>query len=318
MWTTADVPAENQFSYWRDAVCGAFVPLEPEGRNGRFSGRIESVSGSSMKVSCVTAESHPVNLTRRGVNLQTDTSFFANLLVEGTIFVEQFGVRAKVDAGDIYLLDTAAPFSVDFATPFKIMCVTLNETMLRPRLGPGGQLASPLVRGDKGTGRLTSQYIRNILAADPSAALEIEDLTALHLSSLLGRAVTGLDELGEQGTNRSVRNRASLDRIKCFVDIHLAAPDLSAQNVSDALNMSRSHLYAVMAEAGETFSTYLRNRRLDECRQSILDMPDKTIAEIAYSWGFQDQSSFSRMFKARFGISPREGRRSGYEQRVGG
>ena len=313
VWTTADVPAENQFSYWRDAVCGAFVPLEPEGRNGRFDGRIESVSGRSMKVSSVTAESHPVNLTRRGVNLQTDTSFFANLLVEGTIFVEQFGVRAKVGASDIYLLDTAAPFAVEFATPFKIMCVTLNETLLRPRLGPGGQPASPLVRGDKGTGRLTAQYIRNILAADPTAALEVEDLAALHLSSLLGRSVTGIDEFGgDDGGKRTAKNRASLERIRGFIDANLADSDLCAQTASDALNMSRSHLYAVMAEAGETFSTYLRNRRLDECRRSIQDMPDKTIAEIAFAWGFQDQSSFSRMFKARFGISPREGRHGGH------
>jgi len=265
-----------------------------------------------MKVSRVAADSHPVNLTRRGVNLQTETSFFANLLLEGTIFVEQFGVRAKVGAGDIYLLDTAAPFAVEFATPFKIMCVTLNETLLRPRLGPGGQPASPLVRGDKGTGRLTAQYIQNILAADPGAALEIEDLAALHLSSLLGRAVTGNDEhLSEDGVRRVAKSRASLERIKCFIDANLADTGLSAQSTCDALNMSRSHLYAVMAEVGETFSTYLRNRRLDECRRSIRDMPNKTIAEIAYAWGFQDQSSFSRMFKTRFGISPREGRQGG-------
>jgi AraC family transcriptional activator of tynA and feaB len=309
VWTTADVPAEKQFSYWRDAVCGAFVPLEPEGRNGRFSGRIESVSGRSMSVSSVTADSHPVNLTRRGVNLQTDTSYFANLLVEGTIFVEQFGVKAKVSAGDIYLLDTSAPFAVEFATPFNILCVTLNETLLRPRLGSGGQAATPLVRGDKGTGRLTAQYIQNILAADPDAALEIEDLAASHLSSLLGRAISGADDRNADETaKRASRNRASLDRIRDFIDAHLADAELNPQSTSDALNMSRSHLYAVMAEAGETFSTYVRNRRLDECRRSISDMPDKTIAEIAYAWGFQDQSSFSRMFKTRFGISPREGR----------
>ncbi|SME91151.1 transcriptional regulator, AraC family [Tistlia consotensis] len=309
VWTTEGIPEAEQFAYWRDAVCDAFVPLEPEGRPERFSGRIESFHGQDLQVSSVAAEGHPVNLTRRGVHRQGNTYFFANLLLYGSVFVEQFGVGARVEPGDIYLLDTASPFAVQFASRFKILCVTLDEAMLRPRLGSGGRLSSPVIRGNRGAGQLTAQYIRNVIAPDPVAVLDVQDLAAVHLSSLLVRAASGEAEAeGEEGLARSNRGRASLERIKGFVDAHLAEPGLSVQGVCSALNMSRSHLYGVMAEAGETFSGYLRDRRLDECRRSILAAPDKTIAEIAYAWGFQDQSSFTRMFKARFGVTPRQAR----------
>ena len=308
VWTTEGIRPSEQFNYWRDAVCGAFVPLEPEGCDGQFNGRIESIEGQSLTVSSVAADGHPVFLTPRGVNKQSDTCFFANLLVYGSINVEQFGRQGMVNTGDLYLLDTASPFSVTFTSPFKILCVTLEETVLRPRLGSGGQPMNTILRGDRGTGRLTAQYIQNILASDPEAVLDIEDLASVHLASLIGRAAVAKSDDDRHGPGSAARNHLSMERIRTFIDAHLAEPSLSAVSVSEALNMSRSHLYAVMADAGETFSNYVRVRRLEECRKNIQTMPTKTIAEIAYGWGFQDQSSFTRMFKNRFGVTPRQAR----------
>ncbi len=48
--------------------------------------------------------------------------------------------------------------------------------------------------------------------------------------------------------------------------------------------------------------------RLEACRTQLSRERNRreSISEIAYRWGFSDQAQFSRHFKARFGITPRD------------
>ncbi len=48
-------------------------------------------------------------------------------------------------------------------------------------------------------------------------------------------------------------------------------------------------------------------RRLEHCRKELSCYgPSKNITEIAYRWGFNDSAHFSRSFKNRYGISPKQ------------
>jgi AraC family transcriptional regulator, positive regulator of tynA and feaB len=49
--------------------------------------------------------------------------------------------------------------------------------------------------------------------------------------------------------------------------------------------------------------------RLEACRKALRDQPGRSISEIAWGWGFNDLSHFTKSFRARFGLSPREWRR---------
>jgi AraC-like DNA-binding protein len=48
--------------------------------------------------------------------------------------------------------------------------------------------------------------------------------------------------------------------------------------------------------------------RLERCRRDLLDprLADRSIASIAFGWGFGDLSGFNRAFRAAFGATPRE------------
>jgi AraC-like DNA-binding protein len=55
---------------------------------------------------------------------------------------------------------------------------------------------------------------------------------------------------------------------------------------------------------------YLTELRLSASRDRLRQRTDLSITEIAYACGFQDPNNFSRLFKRRFGLSPREWRGS--------
>lgn len=302
-WTTQDVHSDEQFAYWREAICNAFVPLQPEGEQGSFEGRIDSVALRSLHASVVEADAHPVHLTRRGVHGQNAVSFFANLVLDGEVTVEQFGETTCVRPGDIYLLDTASAFTVTFGSRFRIFCVTLPEHTLRPRMGSLGRPATSVLRGDCGSGRIASLYMQALESIDPRELSDMQDMAADQLSALIARAVSRSPD--EPGAEKRAGHRGALQRILAHIDAHLADPTLSPETASQALRMSRSYLYQILGEAGQTFAGYVRDRRLDECHRSLRTNRHASVLEIAARWGFHDQSSFARMFKARFGCTPR-------------
>ena len=306
-WSTEVVDETEQFSYWFDAVCGAFGPLQPEGGARRFEGRMQAMPLRSLHVSSLEADAHSVHLTRKGIQRQGEIRFFVNMLVEGEISVEQFGECSRVRPGDIYLLDTASPFNVNFESRFRIFCLTIPEDVLRRRLGTLGRPAISVLRGDQGVGRIVSQYMKALDAIDPDELESLQDIASDHLSTLISRAVNRNDAPPQPTTTQS-RLKATLQRILAYIEENLSDETLSVDSACQALRISRSHLYQALASNGLTFAGYVRNRRLDECHRSLQRNRHLPISDIAARWGFADQSSFTRMFKARFGQTPRMAR----------
>ena len=68
---------------------------------------------------------------------------------------------------------------------------------------------------------------------------------------------------------------------------------------------------ALLSQQGTSLERLIVSRRLDRCRRALEDPAQghRAIGEIAYDWGFGNQSHFNRRFKAEFGCSPSDYRR---------
>jgi AraC-like DNA-binding protein len=97
-----------------------------------------------------------------------------------------------------------------------------------------------------------------------------------------------------------------LESAKRHVESRLADPRLDAASAAAALRISERTLEGVFAEAGLSFAAYVRRRRLQQCREALFVTPARSIADIAFAWGFNSLSSFYRGFVAEFGMSPGE------------
>ncbi|WP_245529214.1 helix-turn-helix domain-containing protein [Brucella ovis] len=84
---------------------------------------------------------------------------------------------------------------------------------------------------------------------------------------------------------------------------------LDPDRIARACGISTRYLHELFKDTGQTVRHWIREQRLAACREALED-PDniQTAAEIAYSWGFNDQTQFSRAFKAQFGLPPGEHR----------
>lgn len=89
-----------------------------------------------------------------------------------------------------------------------------------------------------------------------------------------------------------------------YIDEHLSDSDLSIEDLSEAMNLSRAQLYAkIKALTGRAPVEHLRSARLRRGRE-LLETTELSISEISYKVGFTAPSYFSKCFKDEYNISP--------------
>jgi AraC-like DNA-binding protein len=121
-------------------------------------------------------------------------------------------------------------------------------------------------------------------------------------------ATTGL---GRDDLAREPLRHTLLHRVMAYVRLHLADQDLSATRIAAEHHVSVRQLYLTLSAGGISLGDWIRAERLEECKRELASpaRDHMTIEAIAYRWGFASAPHFSRVFKAAYGVSPREWRR---------
>jgi len=97
-----------------------------------------------------------------------------------------------------------------------------------------------------------------------------------------------------------------LNNILKYIEANLSEPELSVEDLSKHVGMSRASLYYKVRElTGLSPNEYLRSVKLEKAAV-LLESSGHNVAQIAYMTGFGTPSYFTRMFKAKFGILPSE------------
>jgi AraC-like DNA-binding protein len=111
----------------------------------------------------------------------------------------------------------------------------------------------------------------------------------------------------------ALRPDLQLAALLTYCSRHLSNPDLSPQAVAAHFGISVRTLHLRFAQLGRTFGRWVLGQRLDACRIALRDPGQRGagIAEIAYRCGFNDLSHFYKVFRTRFGTTPREWRNGG-------
>lgn len=136
--------------------------------------------------------------------------------------------------------------------------------------------------------------------------IELESAGYALYASLMKRAVaTGADGEAE------LLSSPDLHRLLPLLD-HMERHRKEAMTrgeMAEYMNLSPQRLHTLFkGSLGLSPGEYLRRLRLEGARQS-LDDRSKTVAQVASEFNYCDPYHFSKQFKARYGLSPRDYRR---------
>jgi transcriptional regulator GlxA family with amidase domain len=106
---------------------------------------------------------------------------------------------------------------------------------------------------------------------------------------------------------------ARLSQARRLIARHLQSPDLAPAMVADLLGVSVRHLHMLFEAAEKSFSQTVTDERLKRSRRLLRETPERLIADIATSCGFESLATYYRVFNAAYGIAPGDFRARGAE-----
>jgi transcriptional regulator GlxA family with amidase domain len=101
-------------------------------------------------------------------------------------------------------------------------------------------------------------------------------------------------------------------RVLAYIRAHLDDPDLSHPQVAAVHHMAPRTLSRLFENEPFSVAGYIRTNRLLAVRRDLGDplMARRSIAAIAARWGFPEQAHFTRAYRAEFGVTPSQARRT--------
>ncbi|MGM4895870.1 acetamidase/formamidase family protein [Tardiphaga sp. 709] len=221
-----------------------------------------------------------------------------------------------VAVGHLLLLPRKGYWSVAFQRDMRAVVLSVTSDPLHSRRASAPAIADVQVVGPGGFGdvfaRMMEQAARNLETLSDAEWSAI----AQSLADLLPTFTRQLAEPTADLNSGTATKAATLHRLCQTIERRLDDADLTPAKVAQAEGISERYLQKLFEGTGSSFTHYLRERRLQRTWADLSNPSEAhhSISEIAFRAGFNDSAHFSRTFRHRFGLSPREFRQNEAER----
>ena len=311
-YSTRDLPQSAKLGYWNDVVSEVFSPMEtkPADRDS-FNAEVEAVKLGRFWLANPRSTPAIINRLPGHVVKTRDRRYFLHMQMEGRIGVKQDGREALLNVGDLVLTDSAMPYTLSFNENCSTLVMILTANDLINRLPAPDDLLGVKLPGDSGLSQTAAGMLQGVWQQARTGLPEsLGDTLAESILDVFAASWLATDNVRVAESAVSISRRIQIRR---FVEANLRDPELSARTVAAAFGISPRYLHIIFSTGDETVSNLILRRRLEECAKQLRDRvwSKRTITEIAFGWGFNNATHFARVFRERYGLSPREYRAAG-------
>ncbi len=302
------IDTSERAAAWRGGARAYFPGLSLKDLSLRPS--LGSISGTRFGAGhlwCILSPPLQVSYDPLAGSLEHSQTFSLMLQLSGATLASQDGRAAMMRPGEMCVIDTRQPFelSIDGLLSHFIVLQMPRPAVLSRNPSLERHTAQVFDANDSGT-----RLLRNLLlsTAETTPSLR-EDQRGSALSALI-------QLLGMQRIDRETDTSGSNWRFRAalaYIENSLADPQLTATKVAEAQGVSRRRLDQIMVAAtGIPLSSQIWLRRLEQAASDLRDprYASKTVTQIAFAAGFEDVAHFTRAFKRRYCVPPREWRKA--------
>lgn len=293
---------------WERAISATYYLQEVRSaRDGDFHGRLAVQPVGAVSLSRIV--SSPVTYRRRPQQIAAHAEGYhlVTIPLRGHLFFRQEAAEAHCPAHCFLTERGDLPYELHQPGDNELLVLRLPESLLDGFLPRGHAFEGRRIGRPGGFAGLFIDVARSAMANGDGLDPVRSPVVARHLLELLALALTE----GERNTEsaESAVASAHLRRIKAAIRRRLAEPDVTPARIAAECGLSVRYLHRLFAGAGTTMGRWMVEQRLVAADGALRDPRNRaSLATVAQSHGFFDQSQFCRHYKRRFGRTPGETR----------
>lgn len=216
----------------------------------------------------------------------------------GKLTVDHHAHPRSLVAGDIFVACAWHPMALAGAGRVDMLVITLPGWWSMQRFMDKFQVLPDLFIGnDYFAAPLIADLAQLILELDEGDTQAIPQALTM-LADLLRTALAA----GKNAEGVMPRARGRMGEILWFIAQNLEQRGLSAADAAKNLKCSVRTVYNTCAAHGTSFGALVTETRLVAAQYQLVRTQGR-ISQVAYEVGFSSLSHFSRLFKARFGVT---------------
>jgi acetamidase/formamidase/AraC-like DNA-binding protein len=292
-------PGDIRGDMWRAVLAELHLhSVALEGDNGRYSGAILRGDRDGVILARLVASSQILSSMP-----QRSRMLMGMIPLDADVEVVDGNFSLQVDSGALVVLQMDRPWEMKLPGNNRILAFGLSDAALQRRGAGWTPFADPRYYLPKG---MASVLIRAV----EGAVAEINAFSIAEWQSLeqfiADLFVTMIVETESADMHSTPSLAALFNRITVAIEKRLHDPDLSSAKVARIEGISERYLQKLFEQNGESFTHYLRERRLQRARAALVTSAEirLPVADVAYGCGFGDAANFNRVFKERFGLPP--------------
>ncbi|WP_186294337.1 acetamidase/formamidase family protein [Bradyrhizobium guangdongense] len=296
---------------WRDVL--AAVGLQPATSNPFYDGHATASHRQAPGVALTRIAAGAQGI---GPASQANGDLpIALMPIEDGVVLRSGAGHRIVPVGHLVLLPRGGDWNIVFQRDMRAIVLSVTSEALHGRFSGKPRFSEPRVVASGGLAdvfaRLLDATARTLdTLGDGEWTAVAQSLSDL-LLTLVHQLATSSPDAGSSATQAAL-----LHRICQTIERRLDDPALVPARVAQAEGISERYLQKLFEAVGDNFTHYIRERRLQRAWADLSSPAEahRSISDIAYAYGFGDSAHFSRAFRHRFGLSPREFRQQEAER----
>lgn len=307
--STDQIIPTQRSAHWNRVIAETYFPLHLTFRDtADFSGMLERRQMGNVSLSRLATG--PLQYERRPTHIShtREEEYLITVPRLSPIEFKQIGREVRCDPGGFILERGDEPYRFAYGATNELSVLKISKKSLAEKVRDPDRFCARIIDSRSGLPALFTSMMQHLHSLP---------LTEGRAAEVLGRQMVevlalALDEAaGDDHQVRTSVRAGHLRRAEQVVRKHLSNPDLSPEFVADSCGISKRYLHELFGDTNQTVSQFIRDERLTAARDTITSSPTLSMAEISYRFGFCDQAQFSRLFKAKFRLSPSDWRKVG-------